>query len=175
MKKMFLLFLFISILSCEKEQSLQRYFVLKTESNDFISVDVSPSILNSKPELLSAEEQKALESFKKMNILAFKVTEQNQVQFDAERDALNEILKDEKYQQLIKFSSGKEGAAVYFVGTEEAIEEFVLYGNKKEDGFAVVRILGENMNPEDFMVLLKAIQKSDIDMEQFKPLQEILK
>ena len=108
-------------------------------------------------------------------MLAFKANEQNQAQFDTERSKLNEILKDEKYQQLMKFGSGKEGAAVYFVGKEDAIDEFVLYGNKKDSGFAVIRILGENMNPEDFMVMLKAIQNSDIDMEQLKPLEGILK
>ncbi len=165
----------LTLMSCDQNPSLQKYFVEKTESSDFISVDISPSILNSKPELLSAEEQKALESFKKMNVLAFKANEQNQAQFDIERSNLAEILKDKKYQQLMKFGSGKEGAAVYFVGKEDAIEEFVLYGNKKESGIAVVRILGKNMNPEDFMVMLKAIQHADIDMEQLKPLQEILK
>ena len=175
MKKIIFTLLFMTLMSCDQKPSLQKYLVEKTESSDFVAVDVSPSILNSKPELLSAEEQKALESFKKMNVLAFKTNEQNQAQFDTERSKLNEILKDEKYQQLMKFGSGKEGAAVYFVGKEDAIDEFVLYGNKKDSGFAVIRILGENMNPEDFMVMLKAIQNSDIDMEQLKPLEGILK
>lgn len=175
MKKIIFLLVIITLISCNQNPSLQKYFVEKTESNDFISVDISPSILNSKPELLSSEERKALESFKKMNVLAFKANEQNKAQFDTERSKLTEILKDEKYQQLMKFGSGKEGAAVYFVGKEDAIDEFVLYGNKKENGFAVIRILGENMNPEDFMVMIKAIQNSDIDMEQLKPLEGILK
>lgn len=175
MKKIIFLLVVMTLISCNQNPSLQKYFVEKTESSDFISVDISPSILNSKPELLSSEEQKALESFKKMNVLAFKANEQNKAQFDTERSKLTEILKDEKYQQLMKFGSGKEGAAVYFVGKEDAIDEFVLYGNKKENGFAVIRILGENMNPEDFMVMIKAIQNSDIDMEQLKPLEGILK
>lgn len=175
MKKVFLFLSILTFFYCKKEPSLQHYFVEKTESSDFISIDISPSILKSKPELLSIEEQKALESFKKMNVLAFKANEQNKFKFEAERSKVNEILKDEKYQQLMKFGSGKEGAAVYFVGKEDAIDEFVFFGNKKEDGFAVFRILGKNMNPEDFMVLLKAIQNSDIDMEKFKALEEILK
>ena len=175
MKKIILSLVAITLMSCNQNPSLQKYFVEKTESSDFISVDVSPSIFNSKPELLSAKEQKAIESLKKMNVLAFKANEQNQAQFDTERAKLNEILKDVKYQQLMKFGSGKEGAAVYFVGKQDAIDEFVLYGNKKDSGFAVIRILGENMNPEDFMVMLKAIQNSDIDMEQLKPLEGILK
>ncbi|UPQ78012.1 DUF4252 domain-containing protein [Flavobacterium azooxidireducens] len=175
MKKLLFSLLLMSFIACEKEPSLQKYFVEKTESTDFISVDMSPSILNIKPDALSVEQQEALKTFKKMNILAFKINEENKSKFDGERTKVKEILKDEKYQELMKFGSGKEGAAVYYVGKDDAIEEFVLYGSKDENGFAVVRILGNKMNPEDFMTLLSALQKSDIDMEQLKPLEGIFK
>ena len=175
MKKLLFSLLLMSFIACEKEPSLQKYFVEKTESTDFISVDMSPSILNIKPDALSVEQQEALKTFKKMNILAFKINEENKTKFDGERTKVKEILKDEKYQELMKFGSGKEGAAVYFVGKDDAIEEFVLYGSKDENGFAVVRILGDKMNPEDFMTLVGALQKSDIDMEQLKPLEGIFK
>ncbi|MCB0443335.1 MAG: DUF4252 domain-containing protein [Flavobacterium sp.] len=175
MKKIVLSLLLMSFIACEKEPSLQKYFVEKTESTDFISVDMSPSILNIKPDALTTEQQEALKTFKKMNVLAFKINDENKTKFDGERTKVKEILKDEKYQQLMKFGSGKEGAAVYFVGKDDAIEEFVLYGSQNENGFAVVRILGDNMNPENFMTLLNALQKSDIDMEQLKPLEEIFK
>ncbi|RAR47149.1 DUF4252 domain-containing protein [Flavobacterium lacus] len=175
MKKIVLTLLLVSFIACEKEPSLQKYFVEKTESTDFISIDMSTSMLNIKPEVLSLEQQEALKSFKKMNVLAFKLTEKNKTKFDGEQTKVKEILKDEKYQELMKFGSGKEGAAVYFVGKDDAIEEFVLYGSKDENGFAVVRVLGDKMNPEDFMTLLSALQKSDIDREQLKPLEGIFK
>jgi hypothetical protein len=149
MKKIIASLMLVSLIACEQNPTLQKYFVENTESSDFISVDVSPSILNIKPDALTGEQQEALKTFKKMNVLAFKANEQNKVKFDTERTKVTEILKDEKYQQLMKFGSGKEGAAVYFVGKDDAIEEFVLYGNKNENGFAVVRILGDKMNPED--------------------------
>lgn len=175
MKKLLFSLLLMSFIACEKEPSLQKYFVEKTESTDFISVDMSPSILNIKPDALSIEQQEALKTFKKMNILAFKINEENKTKFDGERTKVKEILKNEKYQELMKFGSGKEGASIYFVGKDDAIEEFVLYGSKDENGFAVVRILGDKMNPEDLMTLLSALQKSDIDMEQLKPLEGIFK
>jgi hypothetical protein len=175
MKKILFSLLLMSFIACEKEPSLQKYFVEKTESTDFISVDMSPSILNIKPDALSTEQQEALKTFKKMNILAFKIKDENKAKFEGERTKVKEILKDEKYQELMKFGSGKEGAAVYFVGKDDAIEEFVLYGSQNDNGFAVVRILGDKMNPEDFMTLLSALQKSDIDMDQLKPLEGIFK
>lgn len=175
MKKIFFTLWLIALFSCDQNPTLQKYFVEKTESSDFISVDISPSILKSKPEFLSSEEQKALESFKKMNVLAFKANEQNKSQFEEELSKVNEILKNEKYQQLMKFGSGKEGAAVYFVGKEDAIDEFVLYGNQKESGFAVVRILGDQMNPEDFLIMFNALKKADLDKDQLKPLEGLFK
>ena len=161
--------------SCNSEPTLQKYFVDNTENKDFIALDVSSTILNLDKAKLSMEQNEALKSFDKMNILAFKLDATNKAQFEIERAKVNSILKDVKYQQLMKFGSGKEGAAVYFVGKDDAIEEFVLYGSKDENGFAIVRILGDKMNPEDFMTLLSALQKSDIDMEQLKPLEGIFK
>jgi hypothetical protein len=56
---------------------LQKYFVENTENKDFIALDVSPSILNVDKSKLSAEQNGALESFDKMNVLAFKLNETN--------------------------------------------------------------------------------------------------
>lgn len=121
------------------------------------------------------EQNEALKSFDKMNILAFKLDATNKAQFEIERAKVNSILKDVKYQQLMKFGSGKEGASVSFVGTDDHIEEFVLFANKKENGFAVVRVLGKDMNPTNIMTLISVLQHSNIDMEQLKPLQQLIK
>ena len=75
----------------------------------------------------------------------------------------------------MKFGSGNDGASIYFVGDDEHINEFVLFANKKENGFAVVRILGNDMNPMNIMKIVGFIQKSNIDLEQLKPLQTIMK
>lgn len=160
--------------SCNNEPSLQKYFVENTENKNFIALDLSPSILNIDASKLSAEQNTALKSFDKMNILAFKLDAKNKAEFEVERAKINEILKDEKYQQLMKFGSGKEGASVSFVGSDEHIEEFVLFANKKENGFAVIRILGKDMNPTGIMTMMSVLQKSNIDLEQLKPLQQLL-
>jgi uncharacterized membrane protein YjjP (DUF1212 family) len=51
----------------------------------------------------------------------------------------------------------------------------VFFANKKENGFAVVRILGKDMNPTNIMTMMQVIQKSNIDLEQLKPLQQLIK
>ena len=46
----------------------------------------------------------------------------------------------------------------------------VFSGNKKELGFTVIRVLGNDMKPENAMEFLSILQKSNIDMEQLKPI-----
>lgn len=161
--------------SCNSEPSLQKYFVENSEKKDFISLDISPNILNVDKTKLSAEQNEALNSFDKMNILAFKADQNNQAEFESERTKVKAILKDPKYQELMKFGSGKEGASVSYVGSDDNIKEFVIFANRKENGFAVVRVLGEDMNPNNIMTLMSVLQNSKIDMEQLKPLEQLLK
>lgn len=165
----------LTLVSCNSEPSLQKYFVENTDNKNFVALDVSPSILNVEKTKLSAEQTEALKSFDKMNILAFKANATNQVQFEAERAKVKAILKDPKYQQLMSFGSGKDGASISYVGADDNIKEFVVFANRKENGFAVVRVLGENMNPNNIMTLMTVLKESKIDMEQLKPLQQLVK
>ena len=171
----FAIFLSLLVVGCNTEPTLQKYFVENTENKDFIVLDVSPSILNLDKAKLSAEENGALESFDKMNVLAFKLNETNKAQFETERAKINLILKEKKYQQLMKYGSGSAGASVSYVGSDEHIDELVLFANSKDAGFAVVRVLGDDMNPNNILTLMSVLKKSNIDMAQLKPLQEMFK
>ena len=164
----------LALHSCQSEPSLQRYFVDKSESKDFIALDLSPSILNIDKTNLTATQKEALGSFDKMNILAFKLNDKNKAQFELERANVNSILKDEKYRQLMKFGSGQEGASVSFVGDDEHIDEFVFFANKKENGFAVVRVLGKDMNPTMIFNMISVLKEADVNLDQLKPLQELM-
>ncbi|RZJ67829.1 MAG: DUF4252 domain-containing protein [Flavobacterium sp.] len=160
--------------ACSSEPSLQKYFVEKSEKPNFVSADISPSILNVKPELLTSEQQNALKTFKKMNVLAFQKNDSNATSYDAESAKVKEILKDEKYQELMHFGSGKDGGSISFVGSESHIDEFVLFANRKENGFAVVRVLGDDMTPDGILQMVSLLQSSNLDLDQLKPLQQII-
>jgi hypothetical protein len=176
MKKLVLLVSVVMLLcSCEDKPSLQKYFVEKTESSEFVSVDLAPSFINTDKIKLTSEEKAALSSFKKMNILAFRADSTDITEYDKEIKEVKAILKNESYQQLMKAGSGNDGAAIYFVGNDdEHIEEFVVLAGKKENGFAVVRVLGNDMNPTHIMNMLTLLQKSNVDLEQLKPLRQLL-
>ena len=174
MKFILLIINVLFLYACSKEPpTLQKYMVEKTESNKFIALDISPSIINTESIKLSAEEQVALNSFEKVNILALKITKENELLYKTELNNIERILKNEDYQKLVKVGKGKDKATLYFTGSTDAIEEFILFANKKENGFAVVRILGNKMNPKNALQILTALEKADINTEQFKPLQEI--
>jgi hypothetical protein len=165
--------LFLS--SCNSEPTLQKYFVESSEKKDFISVDLSPSIINMDKTKLTAEQKTALESFDKMNILAFKLDENNKAEFDTESQKVAQILKGKDYQELMKFGSGKDAASVSFVGDMDHINEFVFYAKKKENGFAVIRILGDDMNPNKILNMISLLKNSNMDLDQLKPLQGLIK
>jgi len=161
--------------SCNSEPTLQKYFVENTENKDFIALDISSNILNVDKAKLTVAQQDAIHSFDKVNVLAFKLNDKNKAQFEAERAKINLILKDTIYQQLMKFGSGKQNASVSYVGNDDHIKEFVFFANKNDAGFAVVRVLGKDMNPTNIMNMITVLKESKIDLEQLKPLQELIK
>ncbi len=177
MRLAFYLAILISLLlsSCNSEPTLQKYFVDNSEKKSFIALDLSSSILNLEKTKLTSEQKTALASFDKMNVLAFKLDKTNQKEYEIESQKVTQILKGKDYQELIKVGSGKDGASVSFVGDENHINEFILFAKKKENGFGVVRILGKDMNPNNIINMISLLKSSNINMEQLKPLQALIK
>ena len=177
MRVAFYLGMLISLLlsSCNSEPTLQKYFVENSEKKSFVALDLSPSILNLDKTKLTSEQKTALASFDKMNVLAFKLDKTNQAEYDSESQKVTQILKGKTYQELMKVGSGKDGASVSFVGDDNHINEFILFAKKKENGFAVIRILGNDMNPNNIMSMISLLKSSNIDLAQLKPLQGLIK
>lgn len=174
MKKVVLLLVGLLALSCSNKPTLQKYFVENSESSDFIAVDLASSIINTDKIILSDTEKEALNSFDKLNILAFQRDSLSDDKFNTEQEKVKTILKDEQYEQLMRFGSSKNGGAVYLVGETDKIDEFVLFASGKNQGFVVARILGDNMNPNSVINLMEVLRKADLDLEQLKPLQDAL-
>lgn len=173
MKNILLALLLVSLVSCTTKPTLQKYFVENSESSDFIQVDLASSFINTDKLSLSSEEKEALNSFDKLNILAFKNDSLDPSKLGKEATEVKNILKDGNYEQLMKFGNSKQGASVYMLGNEDKIDEFVLYGSEAS-GFVVARVLGDNMTPNTVLNLIEVIKKADLDMEQLKPLKDAL-
>lgn len=160
---------------CSSEPTLQKYFVKKSDQANFIVMDLSPDIFKVDKLKLNADEKKALDSFDKMNMLFFKSDSVSTTAYDTENKALKNLLKDKKYELLMRVGSGKDGASISYVGKDdEHIDEFVIYAAKKENGIAVVRVLGDNMDPSGIMTLISMLKNSNIDQKQLEPLKKLM-
>lgn len=161
-----------AFVSCASEPSLQEYYVENQQDNKFIAVDVPTSMFTNVEEL--DENQRAtLKSVKKINLLALPVKE-NKEEYEAEKTKLSNILKDEKYQLLMKYGSNNRKAEIYFTGEEDAIDEIIVYGYDDTKGVGVARVLGEDMSPQKIMELMKSLEKGDVDVEGLKGITGML-
>ena len=161
--------------SCQNNQSLQQYYVSNADNPSFISVDVPASILNLQEADLSEDQQEALASLKKFNVLAFRITDENAVEYEAEKAKVSSILKSSKFNELMKLNSKYGKGVIKYLGDEDAIDEVVIYGSSDEKGFALIRVLGDDMNPAHIVKLVQAMQKSDYDTEALGELNELFK
>lgn len=68
---------------------------------------------------------------------------------------------------------GNGNVTVNYLGEEDAIDEVVIFGSDNEKGFAVVRVIGENMNPANILKLTQEL-KMDENSDQLKQLGGLL-
>ncbi len=167
--------LLMGLSGCSSTQSLQEYYVDSSENPNFLLVDVPTSILNLEEADLTEGEATALKSLRKLNVLAFRKTTDNVAMYKAEKSKVTAILKNEDYTELMKLNSSYGKGVIKYLGDDDAIDEVIIYGNSDESGFAVIRVLGDDMNPAYIVQLLQAIQKSDYQGEGLGEIGKFLK
>jgi len=159
-------------ISCASGPSLQKYYIDSQDNKNFISLDVPASILKLK-DSVTAEEEEALASLKKFNILAFKKDATNEAEFELEKKKVKAILKNPKFTELMRIKDKRMNLVLKYEGDDDSIDEVIIYASNKEQGFALVRVLGNNMNPANIMKLANSI--SEVDSDGFKQLEGIFK
>jgi hypothetical protein len=160
-------------IACDTNPSLQKYFVDSKENSEFISIDLPSSILQLKDTDVSVDIKNTLETIKKVNFLAIQLNETNGKLYTSEKAKVKSILKNPKYKQLMRMNMGDGNVSVNYLGDEDAIDEVVIFGSDDDKGFAIVRVIGENMNPSDILKLTQEI-KMDDDSAQLKQLGNLL-
>ncbi|MGB8705004.1 MAG: DUF4252 domain-containing protein [Gillisia sp.] len=161
--KLALLIALIFFISCDNKETLQEYYVDNQGNQDFVAIDVPTSMFASSKGL-EPKEQETLETIKKINVLAVPKRTANQEKIDSERTKILDILKDEKYQLLMKYGGGDRKLEMYYTGTDDAINEIVVYGYDSKKGVGIARILGDNMNPADIGELIRNLNRGSVNM-----------
>lgn len=165
----------IVLASCSSQQSLQEYYVDNSENPNFLSIDVPASILKMDGVDLTPTQKEAVESLRKFNLLAFKKNSENEAEFEMEKKKVKEILKGDHFVELMKINSKYGKGVIKYLGDEDAIDEVIIYGDSDDKGFALVRVLGKDMNPAHIMQLMQAIQKSEYKGEGLGEIGDFLK
>lgn len=173
---MFLALIFLLVLGgCASTQSLQEYFVDNADNPDFLSLDIPANILNLDEVEFSDEHREAIGSLRKLNILAFRKTEANAAAYTEESAKVKAILKNPDFKELMKLNTQYGKGVVKYLGNGDAIDEVVIFGDSREKGFALVRVLGRKMNPAHFIQVMQAIQSSDLEGQGLGDLAGLLK
>lgn len=179
MKSIKLIFstLVIAILftSCDSKPSLQKYYVDNQENQNFIALDIPTSALKLDENILTEKQKKAYKSIGKLNFLGFNKNDTNSSVYESEKLKIKSILADDSYKTLIKYGNNKQGAVVKYLGSDTAIDEVIIFGSDNSQGVGIVRVLGNDMNPSQFLDLVQALENSDFDTEQLKGISDFFK
>lgn len=153
-----LILLFLSG-SCT-QKSLQKYLVEKQDDDHFMKFDIPGSMLRDDNMEYSAEEQEAVQSIRKINIVAFPL-KNDTIAYQTEKQELTSILNQNRYKELTHFTSNSFHATLKYTGDEDAIEEIIVFISEDSKGFAVLRLLGKNLKPQHLHTLIQNQGKWD--------------
>ncbi len=177
MKKVVLIVMSImilsSVISCKSEPSLQEYYVDKQESNDFISLDLPSSIITLSDDV-TLEMKETMASIKKLNVLAFKIDSLNKDKYLVEFKKVKEILNNDNFNELVRMKHENANIIIKYLGTDEAVDEFIILAADNKKGFALARVLGDKMNPEKIMKLAQNINDVDKDNSAFAQIEGLI-
>jgi len=161
-------FLFISfallMMSCQKEESLQKYYVDHQEEENFMHLDISTNMIFDNLGEISEEKREKLKSFKKINVLTLPINGENATQYQEEKEKVLSILKQEKYKKLIGLKYEKAKFLLFYSGKPEAIKEIIVMTYTDEKGFTLVRLLGKNLNADLLLETINSAKEGEINL-----------
>ncbi len=175
MKYLSIVFIMMMMLSCTTEETTIQQLYVDSETNDnYLMLDIPTSVV-SLPDNASDASKEAYKSVKKVNLLAFKINETNKADFKIEKTKVLKILKNPNYIEMMRVNSKGTKVTAKYIGSENSIDELILFASDNEHGFGLARVLGDNMKPENMMALLEDIKDIDKNSNVFKKLEDFLK
>ncbi|MDG1660504.1 MAG: DUF4252 domain-containing protein [Winogradskyella sp.] len=164
-KKLVMLALTVTaFVSCNNGPTLQTYYVDNELKPGFTTFDIPTSFIDVDKVELSEQQEKAYNSIDKLNVLAFKLDDNNTDVYKIELENVKTILTNPKYEELMRGGNTTEGKfVVKFLGDIENIDELIILGNANDKGFMVARILGDDMNANDLVSLGTVMDKIDFE------------
>lgn len=164
----------MALVSCN-DKSLQKYLVEKQDDDKFVKMDIAASLLQGKNSNFTQEEKDILSTIKKVNVVAYPIIEGDTADYEKERQELRNILDQEQYKELTRIKSKQWNATLKYTGEEDAIDEVIVFASDDNRGFAVFRLLGENMRPDQMVKLMNSAERGDLDVSKLEGFGKIFK
>jgi acylphosphatase len=91
--------------------------------------------------------------------------------YNKEVNEIKDILNDKRYNELLRLGNLNDGRVkICYVGDDEDIDELIVFGRSYKYGFAVIRVLGDDMEVSKIMELgpiISQLNTEDINVEGF--------
>lgn len=148
------LFIVVALTSCNYGETLQSYYVANQETPNFVSIDIPVSFVSVDKIELTDNQKEAYDSMDKLNMLGYTLNDDNAEEYKIELAKVQTLLKNEKYQELFRGGNTTDGKVIVkYIGDDDSIDELIIFGNANNKGFAIIRVLGNNMEPAKIMEL----------------------
>jgi ribosomal protein S8E len=134
-------------------------------------VNIPASALGIAKENLSESDVEVLESFHKLNILAYKADPNNPEFMEQELLTIRSIINIPPYEELMAVKDRRLSGKVIVVGKDTDLEEVVFFGHSPQAGFVLARVLGNQMTAQKVAQFTSLIQEENVDPEVFAGLQ----
>ena len=171
-----MLVLVVAYTSCNQGPTLQTYYVDNQIKPGFLSVDAPIGLLNIEEVELTKEQEEAYKSIDKLNILAYRIDNNNKAEYELELANIKTILKNPKYEELMRGGNSVDGRfKVMFIGEVDNVDELILFGNSDDKGFIVARVLGDDMNAGKIMSLQSVLKDMDFENANLKGIADFIK
>ncbi|MGB5981730.1 MAG: DUF4252 domain-containing protein [Nonlabens sp.] len=158
----------ITLASCDQEPTIQSYYVDSQEKEGFITTSIPKTVLGINEKSLSEGSKKAYESIDKVNVLVLPATDGKKKMVKNETELFNKILQDSKYKTLMTHNADGIKAKFVYDGSTDSIDEIIVFGSSEEMGMGVARVLGDNMNLGDIMMMMKELDGSNVNPGNLK-------
>jgi len=175
-KSMVVLFLVAAFTSCNQGPTLQTYYVDNELKPGFASFDVPTSFVNVESVDMTDEQKEAYNSVDKLNVLTFMKEDTEAEDYNLELEKVKTILKDERYEELMRGGNSTDGKfVVKFLGEIDNIDELIIFGNANNKGFLIARILGDDMNAGKLMSLSSVLNDAKFEDTNLNSLTDFFK
>lgn len=169
------LILVVAFTSCNQGETLQSYYVANQETPDFMSIDLPTSFVQVDKTNFTEEQKEAYKSIDKLNMLLFTANENNEETYKLELAKVKTILADEKYEELFRGSIADGKIIIKYIGTDNVIDELIIFATANGKGFGIARVLGDDMEPNKIITLGDALKNANFEENQLQEFSNFFK